>query len=150
MGSFCIAKGAQPSALWWPRRVGGKLEREGICTHLRLIHAVVGQKPTQHCKAIILQLEVDFLKRPSAFVFSFFFFLCISLGLKSTPTWMLLNPCGFWPLSVSSALTHCPVGSLACLPWDHPGWGHTLSACLVSPPTSHPLPTWSQSQCHLP
>lgn len=43
---------------------------------------------------------------------------------------MLLNPCGFWPLSVSSALTHYPAGSLACLslPWDHPGWGHTLCA----------------------
>ena len=34
-----------------------KLRRESICVYLWLIHIVVWQKLTQHCKAIILQLK---------------------------------------------------------------------------------------------
>ena len=37
--------------------VGGRLKREGIYVYLWLIHAVVQQKLTQHCKAVILQLR---------------------------------------------------------------------------------------------
>ena len=37
--------------------VGGKSKREGIDVHLRLSHIVEWQKPTQHCKAITLQLK---------------------------------------------------------------------------------------------
>ena len=37
--------------------VGGRFRREGAQIGLRLIHVVVGQKPTQHCKTIILQLK---------------------------------------------------------------------------------------------
>jgi len=37
--------------------VGGRSKREGIDVPLWLIHTVVWQKPTQHCKAIILQLK---------------------------------------------------------------------------------------------
>ena len=37
--------------------MGGRLTREGIHVYLQLIHAVVQQKLTQHCKAIILQLK---------------------------------------------------------------------------------------------
>ena len=36
---------------------GGRLKRERIHVHLWLIHIVAQQKPTQHCKAIILQLK---------------------------------------------------------------------------------------------
>ena len=32
---------------------------EGTYVHLWLIHFVVWQKPTQHCKAIILQLKTN-------------------------------------------------------------------------------------------
>ena len=39
--------------------VGERLQREGMCVYLWLIR-VVQQKPTQHCKAIILQLEIIF------------------------------------------------------------------------------------------
>ena len=35
--------------------MGGRLKREGIYVYLWLIHFVEQQKPTQHCKAIILQ-----------------------------------------------------------------------------------------------
>ena len=35
----------------------GKLKREGMYVYLRLTHGVVQQKPTQHWKAIILQLK---------------------------------------------------------------------------------------------
>ena len=38
--------------------VGGRFKREGICVHLWLIHVDVWQKPTQHCKTIILQLKI--------------------------------------------------------------------------------------------
>ena len=34
---------------------GRRLEREGIYVYIQLIHIVVKQKLTQHCKAIILQ-----------------------------------------------------------------------------------------------
>ena len=40
--------------------LGAQLKREGMYVHLELIHAVVQQKPTQHCKTITLQLK--FLK----------------------------------------------------------------------------------------
>jgi len=38
--------------------VGGKLRREGAYVYLWLTHADVWQKPTKHCKAIILQLKI--------------------------------------------------------------------------------------------
>ena len=48
------------SALWWPREVegggvGGRLQGERTCIYTQLIHVAAQQKPTQHCKAIILQ-----------------------------------------------------------------------------------------------
>ena len=39
--------------------VGGRLRREWIHTHLELVHAVIQQKPTQHCKAIVLRLKTN-------------------------------------------------------------------------------------------
>ena len=39
--------------------VGGRFKREGTCVYLWLIHADVWQKPTQYCKAIILQLKIN-------------------------------------------------------------------------------------------
>ena len=43
--------------------VGGRFKMEEICVHLWLIHAGLWQKPTQHCKAITLQLKINnFLK----------------------------------------------------------------------------------------
>ena len=49
-------------ALWHPRGVGWgdsrrRFKREGTHIYLWLIHAVVWQKPTRYCKAIILQLR---------------------------------------------------------------------------------------------
>ena len=38
--------------------VGGRFQREGIYVYLWLIHVDVWQKPTQHCKAITLQLKM--------------------------------------------------------------------------------------------
>ena len=44
---------------------GGNFKREGIYVYLWLIHVDIWQKPTQYCKAIILQLKINkkFLKR---------------------------------------------------------------------------------------
>ena len=39
------------------RETGGRFKREGTYVYLWLIHANVWQKPTQFCKAIILQLK---------------------------------------------------------------------------------------------
>ena len=42
----------------------GRYKREGTCVYLWLIHVDVWQKPTQYCKAIILQLKINkFLKK---------------------------------------------------------------------------------------
>jgi len=38
---------------------GEKLKREGIYVYLQLIHIVIQQKPTQHCKETILQLKIN-------------------------------------------------------------------------------------------
>ena len=37
---------------WGRGRVGGRLKREGLYVHSRLIHGVVWQEPTQHCKEL--------------------------------------------------------------------------------------------------
>ena len=37
--------------------LGGRLRRKGIYVYLWLIHVVVPEKPTQHSKAIFLQLK---------------------------------------------------------------------------------------------
>ena len=57
-----IAQGAQLSALWWPRGMGWGRWREAqegrdISIHI-VIHAVIEQKLTQHCKAITLQKKI--------------------------------------------------------------------------------------------
>ena len=43
--------------VWARGSVGGRLKKEGIYVYFWLIHIVVQQKPTQHCKAMILQLK---------------------------------------------------------------------------------------------
>ena len=61
-GKPVYSTSTQPSAVWQSRGVGlwglrGRLKWEGIHAYLWLIRVVVRQKPTQHCKAIILQLK---------------------------------------------------------------------------------------------
>ena len=43
----------------WEGERGGRFKREETYVYLRLIHADVWQKPTQYCKAIILQLKIN-------------------------------------------------------------------------------------------
>ena len=38
---------------------GGRFKKETTYVYIWLIHVVVWQKPTQHCKAIILQLKLN-------------------------------------------------------------------------------------------
>ena len=42
--------------------VEGKFRRDETYAYLWLIHLDLGQKPTQHCKEIILQFKNKFLK----------------------------------------------------------------------------------------
>ena len=44
----------------WDGVRGGRFKGEGTYAYLGLIHAAVWQKPTQHYKAIILQLKIKF------------------------------------------------------------------------------------------
>ena len=39
--------------------MGGRFRREGTYVYLWLIHVDVWQKPTQHCKIIVLQLKIN-------------------------------------------------------------------------------------------
>ena len=41
--------------------VRGRFKREGTYVYLRLTHVVIWQKPAQHCKAIILQLKINYI-----------------------------------------------------------------------------------------
>ena len=41
------------------REVGGRVKREGTQVYLWLIHVYIWQKPTQYCKASILQLKIN-------------------------------------------------------------------------------------------
>ena len=40
--------------------VEARFKREGVNVYLWLIDVVVWQKPTQYCKAVILQLKIKF------------------------------------------------------------------------------------------
>ena len=40
----------------------GPLKRDGITVNIWIIHVVVQQKPTQHCKAIIFQKKKRYLE----------------------------------------------------------------------------------------
>ena len=44
------------------REMGGSFKREGTYVHLWLIHVDICQKTTKLCKAIILQLKINYLK----------------------------------------------------------------------------------------
>ena len=59
MGICSMTQGTQTGTLQLPRGVGrgGRFNREGTYGYLWLIHVDVWQKPTQFCKATILQLK---------------------------------------------------------------------------------------------
>ena len=44
---------------WKGREMRRRFKRERTCVYLWLIHADVWQKPTEFCKAIILQLKIN-------------------------------------------------------------------------------------------
>ena len=48
---------------WDGVRNGKEIQREGTYVYLWLIHVDVWKKPTQYCKAIILQLKINKLKK---------------------------------------------------------------------------------------
>ena len=48
--------------------MGGRFKREGTYAYLWLMHIDVWQKPTQYCKAIVLQLKTKQNKTLSAYL----------------------------------------------------------------------------------
>ena len=63
--------------------VGGNFNREGTYV-LWLIHVDVWQKPTQYCKAIILQLKIIYVKK---IFFSIVFLNHICIPLFTAEGW---------------------------------------------------------------
>ena len=45
------------------KELGGRFKREGTYVYLWLIHVDVWQKPTKFCKAVILQLKKNELRK---------------------------------------------------------------------------------------
>ena len=60
-GETC--KGCEKNNLEGCDGVGGRFKREVTYVYLWLLHDDVWQIPTQHCKAIILQLKTNKLKK---------------------------------------------------------------------------------------
>ena len=52
------------------REVEGRFKREGTRVCLWLTHADVRQKPTQYCKAIVLQLKINKFSKESEMLLS--------------------------------------------------------------------------------
>ena len=78
MGSCWVIWGAQPITCDNLEGCDGmgdgwRFKREGARVYVWLSHVVIWQKPTQHCKAVILQLKTKFKK----FSFCIFFLFCI-------------------------------------------------------------------------
>ena len=44
----------------------GEAQEAGVCVHSQLTHIVVQQEPSQHCKAILLQLKNKLKKQKQA------------------------------------------------------------------------------------
>ena len=68
----CMMQEAQTSALWHPRGVGqggrwegGSRKGRGTCVYLWLTHVDVWLRPPKYCKAIILLLQINKLKKKS-------------------------------------------------------------------------------------
>ena len=54
---YSTGSSVQPSVVTWMGGMVGRSKREGIYVHIQLIHFVVQQKLTQHCKATLPQLK---------------------------------------------------------------------------------------------
>ena len=81
---------------WTGVGVGRRFKREEIYVYLWLIHIVVQQKLTQHCKAIILQLKINFKKDltvTAPFTFSVVSLECSTFILRSVP---IISPISQW------------------------------------------------------
>ena len=57
--------------------MGGELQE--TCVYLWLIHADVWQKPTQHCRTLILQLKIN-QKSDREMKWTLFLFICFLCG----------------------------------------------------------------------
>ena len=79
--------------------VGERFKKEQTYVYLRLIHIVVWQKPTQYCKAIILQLKIKLkkkLKKKNQFSLPMVFLLqyCYNYYYMFTfSIWILVSTC---------------------------------------------------------
>ena len=68
MGNSFIAQGGQAVLSVYDEiegrdeEQGERLIRKRVYVYIWLIHIAVQKKPTQHCKAIILQLKINFKK----------------------------------------------------------------------------------------
>ena len=75
VGICCMTQGAQTrcsvttyrGGMGW--EVEGRFKKEGTCVYLWLIHVDVWQKLAQYCKAIVLLLKINLLKKEKSQTF---------------------------------------------------------------------------------
>ena len=120
--------------------VGGRFKRERMSVHLQLIHAVVWQKPTQHCKAITLQSKKTNKQKPPAVCRERklkFHILCEVSSLKTGPPkpaeivlWgsSPLKVCQAHLLTFSGALDPEQFPTLMVIPICHSLWFHSKTS----------------------
>ena len=123
----------QMGELGWA--LGGRLKKKGMSVYLQLIHIVVQQKPTQHCKAIILQLKKCIGKKNPGYFSYNCSSLCNTLGHYQwiTPVSLSLSK---WKKSLVPSDVQCPSWKhLPCLDPTSGKFGilslHTLSLISV-------------------
>ena len=144
-GTLLNSAGSSTGALWQTRRVAGKIKRNVICVYSRLVHVIVWQKPTQHSKAIILQLKMNF-KRDMNVHHS------LALSPESRVTWsqriILFVVLFIGSLSAWEFLYHSfPYKVLSCIPQLQTeqeiisaGKKNPVNKCHGYWPVDHPVP----------
>ena len=85
--------------------MGGPSKREGRYAHIELIHFVLQQKLTEHCKAIMLQEKTNYKIK--------IFLVCLFSWYKPSSKW-LLEPLESCTSEASATL------SASRIPFDHP------------------------------
>ena len=108
------------------REVAGRFKREGTRVNLWLIHVDVWQKPVQYCKAIILQLKINFFFLKKNFPFSFLA-ASVACQILVPQPWMEIMPSGLEVQGLNHWTTReVPFQSVLSVCEDSPDWWGTL------------------------
>ena len=106
MGSCCRVQGTRLTAVWWPTGmwVTGKPTRVRMYICVGLIHFVVQQKLTPHCKTIILQLKKKKSVDTSHHCWLSYILICLWISAVPFSRWKVKIPF-LWPIFTRSPIT---------------------------------------------